>query len=329
MTYPPQEPPASGDPSAYDPNQPPPGYANQPPPGYQPPPPPGYQPGYQPGPPPGAPQYPGGQFPPPPGYPPAGYGYPQQAPWPPRGPFSAGESWTWSWAQVTKRFGTFIPPYLVWFLAIGVPVGIVYAILMASLPQTSTSGYGGDSSSSYSYSYEGPELSGGAVAIMILLYAAIFAVSLYIGACIVSANLDVADGKPVTFGTFFRARSFGLYVGTALLVGLGVLIGSLVIVGGFIFGFFAQYAVFFAIDRGLGPVDALKASFQIVKDNLGQALVVFLITLGVALAGVAVAVITCGLGGIISYPVIAALSGLIHVYTYRRLTGGVIAPAPA
>lgn len=326
MTYPPQEPPASGDPSAYDPNQPPPGYANQPPPGYQPPPPPGYQPG----PPPGAPQYPGGQFPPPPpGYPAAGYGYPQQAPWPPRGPFSAGESWTWSWAQVTKRFGTFIPPYLVWFLAIGVPVGIVYAILMASLPQTSTSGYGGDSSSSYSYSYEGPELSGGAVAIMILLYAAIFAVSLYIGACIVSANLDVADGKPVTFGTFFRARSFGLYVGTALLVGLGVLIGSLVIVGGLIFGFFAQYAVFFAVDRGLGPVDALKASFQIVKDNLGQALVVFLITLGVALAGVAVAVITCGLGGIISYPVIAALSGLIHVYTYRRLTGGVIAPAPA
>jgi uncharacterized membrane protein len=321
VTYPPQEPPAAGDPSAYDPHQPPPGY--------QPPPPPGYQPGYQPGPPPGAPQYPGGQFPPPPqGYPPVGYGYPPQAPWPPQGPFSAGESWSWSWAQVTKRFGTFIPPYLVWFLAIGVPFGIVYAILIASLPQTSTSGYGGDSSSSYSYSYEGPEFSGGAIAIIILLYAVVFAVSLYVGACIVSANLDVADGKPVSFGTFFRARSFGAYAGTALLVALGVLIGSFLIIGGIIFGFFSQYAVFFAIDRGLGPVDAIKASFQIVKDNLAQALLVFLITLGVAFAGVAATFITCGLGGIIAYPTIAALSGLIHVYTYRRLTGGIIAPAP-
>ncbi|MDO3092215.1 hypothetical protein P5V63_04275 [Mycobacteroides abscessus subsp. abscessus] len=326
MTYPPQEPPTSGDPSAYDPNQPPPGYPNQPPPAYQPPPP-GYQPGYQAGPPPGGPQYQGAQFPPP-GYPPAGYGYPQQRPWPPQGPFSAGESWSWSWAQVSKRFGTFIPPYLVWFLAIGLPVGIVYAILMASLPQTSTSGYGGNSRSSYSYSYEGPELSGGAIAIMILLYAVVFAVSLYVGACLISANLDVADGKPVSFGTFFRARGFGLYVGAALLVGVGVLIGSLLIIGGVIFGFFAQYAVFFAIDRGLGPVDALKASFQLVKDNLGQALVVFLITLGVAFGGFALTFITCGLGGIIAYPAAGALTGLIHVYTYRRLTGGTIAPAP-
>lgn len=199
---------------------------------------------------------------------------------------------------------------------------------MASLPQTSTSGYGGDSNSSYSYSYEGPELSGGAVAIMILLYAVVFAISLYVGACIVSANLDVADGKPVSFGTFFRARNFGIYIGTALLVGVGVFIGSFLIVGGLIFGFFAQYAVFFAIDRGLGPVDALKASFQLVKDNLGQALLVFLITLAVAFACVAAAIITCGLGGIITYPTMAALTGLIHVYTYRRLTGGVITPAP-
>ncbi|MGH3724447.1 MAG: hypothetical protein ACRDUS_10030 [Mycobacterium sp.] len=317
MTYPPQEPPGPGEPAAYDPNQPPPGYEPPPP------------PGYPAAPPPGAPQYPGGQFPPPPpGYPPAGYGYPAPAPWPPQGPFSAGESWTWSWAHVTKRFGTFIPPYLVWWLAIAVPFGIVYFILMASMPQTSTSGYGGDSSSSYSYSYEGPEVSGGAIAVMIALYVAIFAVSLYVGSCIVSANLDVADGKPVSFGTFFRTRSFGAYAGTALLVALGVLIGSFVIIGGIIFGFFAQYAVYFTVDRGLGPVDAIKASFQMVKNNLGQALLVFLITLGAGIVAYLASLITCGLGGLVALPMVAALSALIHVYTYRRLTGGVIAPAP-
>lgn len=48
---------------------------------------------------------------------------------------------------------------------------------------------------------------------------------------------------------------------------------------------------------------------------------VFLITLGVAFGGFALTFITCGLGGIIAYPAAGALTGLIHVYTYRRLTG--------
>ncbi|OHT81147.1 hypothetical protein [Mycobacteroides saopaulense] len=318
MTYPPQEPPASGDPSAYNPNQPPPGY--------QPPPPPGYQPG----PPPGTPQYPGqypgGQFPPPPGYPPAGYGYPQQAPWPPQGPFNASESWEWSWAQVSKRLGTFVPPYLVWLLAIGVPFGIGYGILLASLPSTSSGEY---DSTSYSYESTTPSLSAGATILIILMYIAVLAVALYMSASLLSANLDVADGKPVSFGTFFKVRSFGAYVGTALLTGLGVLLGSvLCIIPGIIFGFLAQYAPYFTVDRGLGPVDAIKASIQMVKNNLGPAILVFLITWLVGFVA-QLGVILCGIGLLFTMPVGMALTGLIHVYTYRRLTGGVIAPAPA
>lgn len=323
MTYPPQEPPASGDPSAYDPNQPPPGYQ---------PPPPGYQPGYQAGPPPGAPQYPGGQFPPsPPGYPPAGYGYPPpQAPWPPQGPFTAGESWEWSWAHVSKRLTTFVPPYLVWLLAIGVPFGIGYSILLASLPSTSTSRYGGDEYGGMSYSYEttSPGMSAGATILTIILYLAVVAVGLYMSASLLSANLDVADGKPVSFGTFFKARSFGAYVGTALLTGLGVLLGFvLCIIPGIIFGFLAQYAPYFTVERGLGPVDAIKASIQIVKNNLGPVILVFLITWLVGFVA-QLGFILCGVGALFTMPVGMALTGLIHVYTYRRLTGGVIAPAP-
>ncbi|AMT69608.1 hypothetical protein ABG82_03890 [Mycobacteroides immunogenum] len=289
MTYPPQEPPASGDPSAYNPNQPPPGYANQPPPGYQPPP---------------------------------------QAPWPPQGPFNAGESWNWSWAQVTKRFGTFIPPYLVWFLAIGLPVGIVYFIAVGAMMATTGSGTYDEDSASYSYE-SSSSLGAGASVLMFIVGIAVAAVGLYMAASITTANLDVADGKPISFGTFFRARSFGAFVGTALLVGLGTVIGFfLLIIPGIVFAFFAQYAVFFTVDRGLGPVDAIKASFQIVKDNLGPVFLVYLIAALISFAASMAASITCGFGGLITIPMQLALTGLIHVYTYRRLTGGVIAPAP-
>ncbi|MFD6197595.1 hypothetical protein ACFWE3_12920 [Mycobacteriaceae bacterium NPDC060252] len=329
MTYPPQEPPAAGDPSAYGQNQPPPGYPNQPPPGYQPPPPPGYQPGYQSGPPPGAPQYPGAQFPPPPpGYPPAGYGYPPQAPWPPQGPFNAGESWNWAWAHVTKRFGTFVPPYIVWSLAIAVPFAIVYFVFIAAM--VAATGPGTYDEDSMSYSYESSSsLGAGSIVLLVILGIALAAVGLYMAASITTANLDVADGKPVTFGSFFRARSFGAFVGTALLVALGTVVGFiLLIIPGLVFAFFAQYAVFFTVDRGLSPVDALKASFQIVKNNLGPVFLVYLITYAISFVASMATSVSCGLAGIVAVPMQLALTALIHVYTYRRLTGGVIAPAP-
>lgn len=218
-----------------------------------------------------------------------------------------------------------MPPYLVWLLAIGVPFGIGYGILLASLPSTGSGEYG---STPYSYESTTPSLSAGATILIVLMYIAVLAVALYMSASLLSANLDVADGKPVSFGTFFKARSFGAYVGTALLTGLGVLLGSvLCIIPGIIFGFLAQYAPYFTVDRGLGPVDAVKASIQMVKNNLGPAILVFLITWLVGFVA-QLGVILCGIGLLFTMPVGMALTGLIHVYTYRRLTGGLIAPAP-
>lgn len=200
-----------------------------------------------------------------------------------------------------------------------------FIFIAAMVSATSMTQYDGDD---YGYSSEPPELGAGSTVFMIILAVALAVLGFYMAASVLSANLDVADGKPVSFGTFFRARSFGAFLGTALLTALGVVIGfMLFVVPGIVFAFFAQYATYFAVDRGLGPVDAIKASVQMVKNNLGPTFLVYLITLLVGFVA-QLGSLLCGIGLLFTMPVGLALTGLIHVYTYRRLTGGVIAPAP-
>jgi uncharacterized membrane protein len=61
----------------------------------------------------------------------------------------------------------------------------------------------------------------------------------------------------------------------------------------------------------------LKASFRTIKEHFGSALLAYLLVIAVGLVGQAVCV-----GGLISIPV----SLLILTYTFRRLSGGQLAP---
>ncbi|MUM20052.1 hypothetical protein FZI91_20150 [Mycobacterium sp. CBMA271] len=330
MTYPPQEPPAPGDPNAYNPNQPPPGYPQGPP------------PGYQPGPPPGAPQYPppypGGQFPPPPpaGYPPAGYGYPPAPSWPPQGPFSVGESWSWAWAHVTKRFGTIVPPYIVWFVISLIPQVV---ISLTATSRVATRNMGDAFTAAYTATSPVVTLLGSLVTLALAIVAS---------NCLVGANLDVADGKPVSFGSFFQPRNFGQYAGAVLLTAVPGIVIQLLSFGAALAGsislilllslasflvtlavvVFLQFTGYFAMERGLSGMAAVKASIDLAKNNLGSVILVDLIAIAVIIVAVIASAITCFLGTIIFMPMGMATCALIHVYTYRRLTGGVIAPSP-
>ena len=72
------------------------------------------------------------------------------------------------------------------------------------------------------------------------------------------------------------------------------------------------------IDRNLSPIDSLKASIEIVKANVGQVILVWLVAGLIAAAGI----LACGVGVLVSGPV----ASLMLVYTYRRLSGGQVAP---
>jgi uncharacterized membrane protein len=157
-----------------------------------------------------------------------------------------------------------------------------------------------------------------------------FVYGIFVQAGFLSGALDLADGRPVSVGSFFKPRNFGnvilagalLSVISAVLDSLSLLPGAifalLALVAIAVFTFFALFTIAFATDHGLSPIDALKASFTTVRSNIGSTLLSFLVQALLVLAGF----FACGVGILVGGP----LALLVQVYTYRRLSGGPIAP---
>lgn len=309
---------------------PPPGYGTPPgpPPGYGAPPP-GYggygppQPGY--GPPPGYPPPPPG-YGPPPGYPPppAGYGpppgYGPPAGYPPahgQG-FDIGQAFSWAWNKFAQNLGPLILSILLYNVIAFVLFFVVGSLIGFSAHVTDT---GTDSSELFT---------GLGVVGALVLEIVLFVLIIFVQAGYLSGVLDLADGSPVTIGSFFKPRHFGtviLAAGLLALVSVAVLALQYAVPGLLfwllthavlaIFGFFAIFTIAFSTDRGLPAVAALTASFTTVRSNIGAALLSALVQFVL----IALALLPCFFG-LVTLP----LALLIQVYTYRRLSGGQVAP---
>jgi uncharacterized membrane protein len=157
-----------------------------------------------------------------------------------------------------------------------------------------------------------------------------FVFGIFVQAAFLSGGLDLADGRPVTVSSFFKPRNFGTVVLAGALLSVisavlqlpsllpSFLFALLSFVAIAIFTFFALFTIAFATDRGLAPIDALKASVSTVRAHIGETLLSFLVQALLVVVGFA----ACGVGILATGPI--AL--LIQVYTYRRLSGGPIAP---
>ncbi len=313
---------------------PPPGPGYPPPPGYGPPPGPGYPPppGY--GPPPGPPPGPG--YPPPPGYgpppgpppgpgypPPPGYGPPPPG-WPPQpgyggqpAPrFSVRDAFSWSWAKFTSNAAALIVPVLVY--------GAIIAV-MSYLTQFLPAAFGHESSGTYTgsngqtYGSTSVTLGFASVTVMFIGSILIFLAAVVMHAGLISGCLDIADGKPVTIGSFFKPRNLRGAILAALLVAVGTWIGLILcVVPGIIFGFLALFAIPFVVDRSLSPVDSVKASIATVRSNVGGALLSWLVQIAAVLVGELLFLI----GALVGIPI----AHLVLTYTYRKLSGGQVVP---
>jgi uncharacterized membrane protein len=321
MSRPPEYP--GGPQEPWGPNPNPGGY---PPPGYGPPagPPPGPPPGY--GPPPGAP--PGYGAPPPP--PPSGYGTPPAPPGygqPPGGypqypgaaaPFSVGDAFKWALNKFGKYGAELIVPVLVYAVAMAV-LGIVEFLIAMGFGVLDIGAMGSSTENSDSSSAAGGVGFFGFLVVSALLAFFFVAAFLYIQAAYLSGCLDIADGKPVTIGSFLRPRNFGTVIVTALLIAVGTAIGIfLCIIPGIIFAFLTMFAIAFVVDRSLSATDAVKASISTVRSNVGNALLAYLVEQ-----------LALWVGGLVLYVgllVAGPIAALIHTYTYRRLSGGQVAP---
>ena len=320
MTQPPN-PPGEFPPGSY----PPPG-------GYPPPPPAG---GFPPPPPGGYPPPPGAGYPPPPpgwgqGYPPPppGYGYPPPPPAdggyfpPPPGygmptnRYSVGEALSWAWAKFTKNPVALIVATLVFGLVLVVLNSLVQPLMQAVSPETFTAIDTGDGlieSTSRS-------LTGAGFAVLILTSLLQLVVGAAISSGYYGGMIDIANGQQVGIGSFFRPRNIVSVILSSLIVGVLTAIGVLLcILPGLIVSIFAMFSTVAIVDRNLSPIDGIKASFAIVKQNFGQVLLAWLTSAAIMLVGA----LLCGVGLLVAAPV----SYLFIVYTYRKLSGGSVAPA--
>lgn len=308
MSQPPEHPGNPADPYGGNPNPPgygappppPPGYGTPPPPGYggQPPaggPPPGYG-----APPPQPPSY-GAPPPPPPGYgaPPPGYppqpGYGGQ---PIKPAFSVGEAFSWAWNTFTKNALALIVPTLVY----GVLSLAISWVGQGTGKTTSVS-----NGSGFSFANVG--------ALGVVSYFLSLAVSAFAQAAFLSGCLDIADGKPVSIGSFFKPRNFGMALLAALLVDVVTTIGLFAcILPGLILMIFAQFTILFVVDRSQSAIKGFTSSFSTVGSNIANALLVWLAGLATLLVGL----VACGVGLLVAVPVAA----LILTYGYRKLSGG-------
>jgi uncharacterized membrane protein len=207
----------------------------------------------------------------------------------------------------------------VYFVIGAVLHGLVFVVMGGAT--ANTTGTDGDYGTSFTAGLD----DGGFLVLQIVA----FVFGIFVQAAFLSGALDLADGRPVSVGSFFKPRNFGKVVLAALLLALITGILNLLSLAGSIFAllsfvlivvftFFTLFTIAFATDRALAPIDALKASFTTVRSNVGATLLSFLVQGLLLLVGV----LACGIGIIVAAPV--AL--LIQVYTYRRLSGGQVAP---
>lgn len=261
--------------------------SDSPPPGSPPPPPPGG--GQPPSPPPGSGDQGGGGFT-------AGGGAGQSS-----GGLDIGAAFRFGWETFQANVGPLVIGILVLFVGI-FAISFVWQLLVGGLVGTT----------------EGDAIGiGGAIAGL-----SVFAIGSFVSivgqyivqAVIVRAGFDLVDGRGIDTARLFDTDNLGAIIITGLLVSLGTTVGLILcIIPGIIFAIIAGYSFHFVIDEGKAPVDAIRASIDLYRDQPGSALLLWLVTSIVSGLGA----LLCGVGLLVTFPV--ALIAQAH--GFRQLRG--------
>ncbi len=241
----------------------------------------------------------------PPEYP-AGYSPPPPGSGPPTPQFSVAEALRWACNTFTKNAVRLVIPTLVY--------GLLFAAASALnfLGQNMTTNLTPFDAADYDFS---TNFSPTGIAIVGLGYVVSLIVTAYAQAGFLSGCLDLADGRPVTIGSFFNPRNLGMAFLAAFLVSVVTAIGySVCFVPGVIVGIFTQFVILFVVDRSQSAIRGFSSSFSLVRSNFAAALLVWL----VSMATVFVGALACGAGLLVAAPVVA----LVLTYAYRELSGG-------
>lgn len=237
--------------------------------------------------------------------PPYGQPYGQQ-PFDPGQPMPAGtvtEGFSWGWTKFQQHVGPFLLGQLAYF-------GVIVVLAIVSFASLFGSSALAASDSAFVFGALGV---GG-----LALFGLIFLAAILFQAAVTRVAVEVAAGRPVSVATFFSFPRLGSVLAVILLVAIASSIGSaFFVLPGIAVIFFAQYALVFVLDKGLGAIDAIKASAALALKHAAASIVLVLL---VTVAG-SVGAALCGVGVLVTTP----LSMLATVWVYRRLVGETVA----
>ncbi|MFN8169964.1 MAG: hypothetical protein U0S36_14450 [Candidatus Nanopelagicales bacterium] len=274
---------------------------------------------------PAEPTPPAAATPPPPPPPPAAAPTPPPPPpaaavSPADGPWTLGNAFSYGWAKFQQYLGPILIAMLilfvigaiisvVWFFIVGAITNSLYTPLEVKLdPETgqiTTTGGGGPG-------FFVTLLLG---ALGALVYYTVFG---FIQAAITRAALAITEGKKIESSTVLSTDRLGPVIVTALLYSIFTSIGYLFCgIGAVIVAFFLAYAFFFLLDQNLSPFDSIKASFNFVKDHVGDLILFYLASVVAYFVGA----ILCGIGLIVAIPVVI----IATAYTYKKFTNQAVA----
>ncbi|GAA3535016.1 hypothetical protein GCM10022234_34760 [Aeromicrobium panaciterrae] len=137
-------------------------------------------------------------------------------------------------------------------------------------------------------------------------------------AFVIRGALDITEGRKFDIASAIKQLNIVNVLLTSLLVAVITSIGyALLWIPGIIAQFLLLFAVYFAVDKGTNAIDSVKSSFTLVKDNIGATIMLILLSIVVAIAGL----IALCIGLLVALPVIA----IAWAYAYKTLLGEPVA----
>ena len=198
--------------------------------------------------------------------------------------FSKSEAVLFGWNTLKKNFGFFLG-----MLAIVVAINLLVGLVMSS------------------FSEEAPKV------LVIAVSAISWILDLLISMGVIRITLKFCDQEQATYRDLFSAYRLLLnYLVGSIVYGIMVAIGFVFLIApGIYLAVKYQFYDYLIIDKGMGPIDAIKRS-GVLTEGVKRNLVLFwLARVGINILGM----IALGVGLIATVPV----SWLANAYVYRRL----------
>ncbi|MCD6639800.1 MAG: hypothetical protein LT071_07795 [Nocardioides sp.] len=223
--------------------------------------------------------------------------------------FSVGTAIGYGWEKFKANMGPFL----------GLTALILGASIILSIIQSAVSPDA--ATTTFNFDPETGEMTSGTVEagffgaslLVSLVFSLIsWVVGLLLQAGMVKGALDTTRGEQVSFGSMFSGINYAQILLASLLTGIATVVGLvLCVLPGIAVMIFTAFTTYFIIGRNEDAITAIKSSVTLVKDNVGNVLLLALALFGLALA----TIVTCGIALLVVIP----LGTIAMAWTYRTL----------